>query len=136
MGKIAGAVGMIWVESFKKNFGLIFIQTSEDHNFCSSYQNHYYFICISGGIWFPSLVKLASPVCKLKFFRKCHFLHFSNIFCYFSYFFQDFFSRSYGACFGLKFLPLLLRHWTWCEKKLEQLELSELRVLKKFWTDF
>ena len=96
---------MVGVESFKKKLGLIFSQTSEDHNFCSSYQNHYYFICISGGIWFPSLVILALPICKLKFCRKCHFLHFSNIFCDFSSFFQNFCSSSYGACFDLKFFP-------------------------------
>jgi len=33
-----------------KNFGLIFSQTSEDHNFCSGYQNQHYFIWIWGGI--------------------------------------------------------------------------------------
>jgi len=84
---------------------LIFSRTSEDHNFCSCFQNHYYFIYISGGIRFPSLVKLALPVCKLRFSIKSHFLYFSNIFCDFSSFFRDFCSGSYGACFDLKFFP-------------------------------
>ena len=84
---------------------LIFSRTSEDHNFCSCFQNYYYFIYISGGIRFPPLVKLALPVCKLRFCIKSHFLHFSNIFCDFSSFFRDFCSGSYGACFDLKFFP-------------------------------
>ena len=50
MGEMAGAVGMMWFERLKKKIGLIFSPTSEDHNFCSGYQNHYYFICIWGGI--------------------------------------------------------------------------------------
>ena len=27
------------------------------------------------------MIKPAQPVCKLRFFRKCHFLHFNYIFC-------------------------------------------------------
>ena len=51
--KIAGALSLVRFESSKKIANLIFVKTSNGHNFCSGYQNRYYYICIWGRKKFP-----------------------------------------------------------------------------------
>ena len=55
MGKIVGALSLVRFESSKKVANFIFVKTSNGHNFCSGYQNRYYYICILGRKKFPML---------------------------------------------------------------------------------
>jgi len=53
VGKIVGALSLVRFESSKKVVNLIFVKTSNGHNFCSGYQNDYYYICIWDRKKFP-----------------------------------------------------------------------------------
>jgi len=90
VGKIPGALSLVRFESSKKVANLIFVKTSNDHNFCSGYQNRYYYICIWGRKkfhmpWQSVLGRLRSPsskncdFVKIFLFSKYYSLIFLNL---------------------------------------------------------
>ena len=59
VGKIARAFSLVRFECSKKVANLIFVKTSNGHNFCFGYQNRNYYMCIWGRKKFPTSWHLA-----------------------------------------------------------------------------